>query len=396
MEWMRVGTFLTSLLTGFAVLAAGIPAPPAGTSLAAVQAQAAKGDAASELALGRRYYSGVGVTQDYLVAADWFRKAALQGNVTAQGNVCYIYAVNKELPADYPQALDWCRKAADKGDVQGESILGYLYHEGFGTAQDYTQALFWLTKAGEAGDINSQVWLGTMYGNGEGVTQDYTLARSWFEKAVNQGDDSAAFQLARIYDQGLGTKPDALRALALIQKAADHRFPPAESLLGEFYEIGKGVNKDMGQADVWLRRAADAGYGTARTDLAIRHFSGDYKDIDDSQALDWLNSCGATDVVCLNDSAWFFATTPREDLRDPAKAVTLISKTLVLIPNNPPYMDTLAAAYAAESKFDLAVDEEQKAIATYPNDSKYDASRVSFGRRLQLYRDHKPYVDTEH
>jgi TPR repeat protein len=46
---------------------------------------------AAQFNLGLMYYNGQGVTQDYSQAADWYRKAAAQGNAAAQYNLGLMY-----------------------------------------------------------------------------------------------------------------------------------------------------------------------------------------------------------------------------------------------------------------------------------------------------------------
>ena len=53
-------------------------------SIAALKKQAASGNATAQGSLGDRYYYGRGVPQDYAQAANWYRKAAVQGEATAQ------------------------------------------------------------------------------------------------------------------------------------------------------------------------------------------------------------------------------------------------------------------------------------------------------------------------
>lgn len=53
-------------------------------SVAVIERQAANGDAAAQCVLGVRYEQGKGVPQDYAQAAAWYRKAAEQGDATAQ------------------------------------------------------------------------------------------------------------------------------------------------------------------------------------------------------------------------------------------------------------------------------------------------------------------------
>src|ERR1039458_9634347 len=101
-------------------------------------------DAAAQIRLGRKYFLGEDVSQDYSQAAFWFRKAADQGNAHAQ------------------------------------LFLGLLYSEGWGVAQDFEEAAIWYRKAADEGNADAQWALGSMYSAGDGVPQDYTSAAIWY------------------------------------------------------------------------------------------------------------------------------------------------------------------------------------------------------------------------
>jgi len=58
-----------------------------------VKRKAESGNVRDQLGLARRYYNGDGVTKDNAKAAEWWQKAAAQGNETAQESL-------KPLPAN--------------------------------------------------------------------------------------------------------------------------------------------------------------------------------------------------------------------------------------------------------------------------------------------------------
>jgi TPR repeat protein len=39
---------------------------------------------------------------------------------------------------DYGEAMRWYRKAADQGDATAQAAIGWLYEHGEGVAQDYS------------------------------------------------------------------------------------------------------------------------------------------------------------------------------------------------------------------------------------------------------------------
>ena len=89
------------------------------------------------------YAKGRGVAQDYVQAVKWFRKAALQGNVSAQYNLGLMYYKGQGVPQDYARALKWCRKAAKQGDASAQYNLGLMYYKGESVTQDYVLGHMW-------------------------------------------------------------------------------------------------------------------------------------------------------------------------------------------------------------------------------------------------------------
>ena len=82
------------------------------------------------------------------------------------------------------QAVEPIKKAAEQGDITAQYKLGVLYSQGIGMEQDNAKACRWYRKAAEQGDMKAQYMLGRMYYNGEGVPQDFVKARQWWEKAA--------------------------------------------------------------------------------------------------------------------------------------------------------------------------------------------------------------------
>ena len=58
------------------------------------------------------YKEGRGVKQDSAKAAEWFKKAAEQGNAGAQFNLGKMYEVGDGVEQDSVKAADWYKKAA--------------------------------------------------------------------------------------------------------------------------------------------------------------------------------------------------------------------------------------------------------------------------------------------
>ena len=79
------------------------------------------------------------------------------------------------VPQNYIEAVKWYRKAADQGDASAQDNLGTMLHQGRGVLRDDTEAAKWILKAADQGDAKAQGKLGISYEHGEGVPQDYVI-----------------------------------------------------------------------------------------------------------------------------------------------------------------------------------------------------------------------------
>src|SRR5262245_60751349 len=82
-----------------------------------LEARAAKGEAAAQFELGRRYTVGEGVTKDHAVALPWYLKAAGQGHAKAQVGLGSAYAHGFGVKQDWAESIRWYRLAAGQGDT---------------------------------------------------------------------------------------------------------------------------------------------------------------------------------------------------------------------------------------------------------------------------------------
>jgi tetratricopeptide (TPR) repeat protein/mono/diheme cytochrome c family protein len=96
----------------------------------------------------------------------------------------------------------------------------------------------------------------------------------------------------------------------------------------------------------------------------------------------------------LSELAWILATEPDERVRDARQAILLAARAVALTSRRDPTMlDVLAAAYAADGRFDEAVANARIAIDLVAGREPSDPA-AEIARRLALYRQQQPYVDT--
>jgi len=261
---------------------------------------AQQGDAEAQFKLGRAYYNGEGVAQDYKQAKKWWKTAAEQGHIDAQYQLGKLYY---DVTQDYKQAAEWYRKAAEQGHVDAQTWLGKLYY-----SQGYKPAFEWFKKAAEQGNAEAQTWLGKAYYRlgiqyyfGHGVTQDYKQAFEWFRKAANQGDADGQYWLGNLYASGNGVAQDKKQAVELYRKAGkqgnkialidlifvDH---PIDDKEHEFWKITAAEQghafaqcilaneysekKDYEKATYWWEKAAEQGDKQGQFSLGVACYQG--------------------------------------------------------------------------------------------------------------------------
>lgn len=92
--------------------------------LAAARPEVDYSNAEVQFDRGMQFATGAGVTQDYMQAADWYRKAAEQNHGLAQFNLGMMYAKGQGVVRDDAQSAVWFGRAAKLGDAGGQYRTG--------------------------------------------------------------------------------------------------------------------------------------------------------------------------------------------------------------------------------------------------------------------------------
>ena len=74
------------------------------------------------------------------------------------------------------------RKAANQGDTTAQFNLAVCSADGTGVMQDKKQAAVWYRKEADQGHATAQFNLGRRYTNGTGLTPDKKQAADWYRK----------------------------------------------------------------------------------------------------------------------------------------------------------------------------------------------------------------------
>ncbi|MBS1942225.1 MAG: sel1 repeat family protein [Bacteroidetes bacterium] len=230
------------------------------------------GDAAAEKSLGEAYHTGLGAPQDDQTAAEWLRKAALQGDSGAATELGDLYSYSRRkgrdsnLEVDDSEAAKWYRVAADKGDPGGCWKLAEACLHGYGIGEDQAEAMKWYLAAADHGSVDALLALGNMFRDGGGVKASPAEAAKWYEKAAALGNAEAEVELGTMhrlgkqYGNAAGALPKSDKiAVGWYRKAAEQGDSSGQVWLAYMYRNGLGVQKDDGAAIAWYQKAAALG-----------------------------------------------------------------------------------------------------------------------------------------
>ena len=273
------------------------------------------------------------------------------------------------------------------------------------------RAVQWLQAAGESGNIVAREMLGVIYGSlatgrsGEEAERLLDAAVDQFLLAVNQGSDTAMYNLAQLYLSGHFGEENQPSGVALLEQAAERDNLDALVMLARLNYNGQFVPEDRDRAVELLARASARGHTEAQlfharhmlsTDdgigfdkrargwleeaatigrsadamllLGTLHARGEHVEQDDALAVRWLLRAAAAtdDPETINSVAWILAVAESPDLRDAPAALELMDALMdrdEQAAANPAYIDTWAAANAANARFEDAVRIQRQALA---------------------------------
>lgn len=244
--------------------------------------------------MGKAYRDGNGVYQSDIHAFQWFRKAAEQGDATAENELGDLYATGKGIARDKQEAALWYRKAAKQGNAAGMFNLGASYYNGDGVEVNDTASYAWFLLAKEAGNPRAQeavsraesenkagpaeafMKIAQMYEAGVELPKNPIEALKWYRKAADAGDAEADVRVAGILlAQGRSTSGEEYSEARKRCETAAERYSPGAYCMAVIYRRGLGVAADPLETTKWLNRTAEMGDARAALDLAGAFLKGD-------------------------------------------------------------------------------------------------------------------------
>ncbi len=194
--------------------------------------RAKAGDAVAQVQLGMIFEGGdQGLQPSPLIAAHWYRMAALQGDAHGQVNLGVLYQYGSGVNQNLTTARKWFEKAAAQGYSRGEGKLAYLYVVGKGGEKNISEGIRLL------------------------------------ESASANGYAEAQYNLGQLLRQNQGNESDQARSISLLQQAADQEHPPAMNAIAILHLTGELI-KDIQLSYRLLHRAAALGFDPAQKNLS--------------------------------------------------------------------------------------------------------------------------------
>jgi TonB family protein len=255
-------------------------------------------------------------------AAEWFRKAAEQGNPIAQNDLGVLYHIGRGVPKDLEQAFGWYKKSAAQKYGPGVFNVAISYYNGDGVPEDMVTAYAWMLLADELGEKaahdavlrtgeelagrvpEGELKLAAMLDSGGEFPKDEAAASKWYHLAADHGSAEAQVRYGLMMADGRGgTARDPERAYEMISRAAEQRSGPAMFTLGYAYQrgtLGRPVN--YGEAIKWYEKAAAAGHPAAMVNLGLMNTDGTAGVINYQKAYFWLYMADAFNIPQAKNS----------------------------------------------------------------------------------------------
>ena len=199
---------------------------------------AKQGDSQAQCFLGLCYRNGHGIQQNDSIGAEWYKKAAIQGDSTAQHNLFVYYYSQKN---DSIEAIKWLMMAAEDNMSEAQYKLGAFHQFGIIVNKDSLSAIEWYMKAAEQEHVRALYRVGYCYEFSIGLPKNDSLAVEWYKKAVDKDGHEGQYALGRCYENGIGVPKNEAMAIFFYAKSAQHGNADAQFSLCKYYLEGKEV-----------------------------------------------------------------------------------------------------------------------------------------------------------
>lgn len=213
--------------------------------------------------VGKAYYEGNGVEQDFGKASECLAKVAAQDKDAAWLlGMCTL----KNRRPDLYTATQWLAEGATKHEKELNSLMAdasykYLQDYILGLKKylvdhDYAGAMKLFRQVEKLGFAEGLTMQATCLANKNYDKCNPKKAVALYRKAIVKGSHAAEYELSSMYEAGTGMKSaDKDEALRLLKQAADGGIAYAQDKLGDKYFSGDGMPQDFNEAARWYLKA---------------------------------------------------------------------------------------------------------------------------------------------
>ncbi|MEE8077650.1 MAG: hypothetical protein V3T18_01540 [Pseudomonadales bacterium] len=298
---------------------------------------AKRGDTAAQAAIGTFLASQNRVDD----AVDWLRGASRKGNLLANSVLARIYWEKARASTDeaakaaaLDEVLENYLHAVALGSADAMYALGVLYLNGHYGEENKSSGVTLLKQAAEMSHSDSAMFLAHLHYAGEVVAKNLPTARDYYVQASQLDNPFAQRSYARFLLDREADQPADPRAIEWLKDLA-RRQDDAEAmlLLGNLHARGVGVKQSF-------RRAV-----------------GFFKD---------AVRVSPDDPAIVNEVAWTLTVSDLAGLKRARYALSIMEEMMTINDDarqRPEYLDTWAAACAANGDFDRAVAIQEEALA---------------------------------
>ncbi len=158
-------------------------------------------------------------------------KLAEIGDAEAMYQLGRIYFRGDVVEQDYAKSIAYFKQAAELKNDAALFALGRMYYYGLAVERNYEEAIKYFQMSAKNGNSESQEYIGQMYFDGVGLEQNYYKAFDYFFKAATKNNSSAQFSVGYMLAEGIGTEKNLTLAIKYLEISAENGYQHAQNYL---------------------------------------------------------------------------------------------------------------------------------------------------------------------
>lgn len=224
---------------------------------------ALNGDMSARMYVSAAYLFGVGVKENSDVARQFYIEAAKNGNSIAQYELARHFLSSKQA-SNKKLGFIWLQKAVNSGNPRAQVELANLFLTGQLVAQDSIKANELLLQSAQQNYVPAMLKLANI----AIANQAWNDAVSWYQKAAAKGSKKAQYLEAKLYLTESSPLYNRETGYINMLKMAQDNYAPAQKNLADLYKQGIGTEKNDALAEQWEARAKQTEAANGKNNLS--------------------------------------------------------------------------------------------------------------------------------